>query len=144
MKITIGLTRSNRTRGADDYVPSADGYRAGAGQDEIQVDVPNLTGLTREQVADAAFTVTNTPSPDLLSDTPGAHQVLTALQAVSTGGRLRSLSIGDTVTVDGRKLACVAAGWVDVTDDRDAPAYDDTPVAEDELDPEIRALLKEV
>lgn len=131
MKITIGLTRSNRTRGDDDYIPSFDGWRDGAAQDQVQVELPDsLATLTRTELADAAFVATNAPSRDDMASYPGAQQVLDALTAIPTSPgtqpiptTMRSLSIGDTVTVDDRKLACVAVGWVDVTDGRDAPPY---------------------
>ena len=101
---TIGLTRSDR---ANDYVSHIDGWRPSAVQDFITITLDDL-GLDPETVADLMFEATNHPAPTGL-----ALQVIRKLR--TSDRAVRSLSVGDTVTVEGVTLACADEGWLDVT-----------------------------
>lgn len=109
LTLTIGFTRSDR---ADDYSSFADGYRPGAEQDIVEITVESPVGFTGEQWAEAVFVASNAPGEGHLSDQPGATAVSAALaQARKNGARMRSLSVGDTVTINGVRYACTPAGW---------------------------------
>jgi hypothetical protein len=93
-RIDLGLTKSDR---AGNYIPSCDGFRAGAEQEifEYYVEVP--VGMRVEEIAEAAFEATNHPYPESLTGVAGA---LAALVEDDRLTRMRSLSVGDTVTVN--------------------------------------------
>jgi hypothetical protein len=102
-KLIIGLTITDR---ASDYIPSCDGYRAGAPQDIVTVDIPGLE-LEPQQWAEAVFVATNAPTVADMQPWPCAPAVYEALQ----GQPMRALSIGDTVTAGGQMLSCERMGW---------------------------------
>jgi hypothetical protein len=121
--ISIGYTRSDRRRGpAGDYIPSVDGYQPGAAQDVVTIEVPHdsrLGQLTIHDLAEAVFVATNAPYPSLRDGTPGAHEIAEALNqwtdpSPARRRRLRSLSVGDTVTAHGHTLACLPVGFAEV------------------------------
>lgn len=109
MIITLGFTRSDRTA---DYIPTMDGYRAGAQQTVATlrlrpdlgaaVTVPqDLTGI---QWAHAMFYATNIPA-EAGQDTPAVAAIRHALE-VEPPAFWQSMSIGDTITVNGETWAC--------------------------------------
>jgi hypothetical protein len=106
--ITIGLTVSDR---AANYIPAMDGWRPGAAQDTFplpQVALP--AAWTRADVAEALFTLTNAPVE--VWDGKGGYAELARTLRALNPLLARSLSVGDTVTVDGVTLACQRVGWV--------------------------------
>lgn len=107
--ITLGFTCSDRATG---YSSFDDGYRPGARQDTVEVEVDGTTGLSGEGWAEAVFVASNAPGEGFCTDQPGAVEVYAALAGLRrNGARLRTLSKGDTVTVDGIRYACASAGW---------------------------------
>lgn len=116
--IVIGWTKSDRDAG---YVSMMDGYRPGADQHVLSITVDLPPRLEPHRVAELVFIATNAPELDPASP-EGA--ILHAIQATGYRGREAhfSLSVGDTVTVAGTKLACQAAGWTPVTGWNDAKA----------------------
>jgi hypothetical protein len=109
--VTVGWTKSDMP----EYSSFADGYRQGAEQHVEELEADGLEGLTLETIAEYVFLATNSPH-DYSSDHP-----VTAIRAAleQTGyrgeGAHYSLSVGDTVTVDGRTLECGSWGWKPVT-----------------------------
>lgn len=118
LTIQLGFTHSDR---ASDYIPMMDGYRPGAAQTVIQTGDVQLPGLDPAAplsaddvtaVAEACFTAMNAPEDLPVSDT--VSLVRDAIAARLASGRdtgVHSLSVGDTVTVDGITLACAKKGW---------------------------------
>lgn len=113
--VIVGFTHADSR---DSYVPFLDGYRPGAPQDTTAVTLPTDLALqgTRGDLCEALFVATNAPANVIESYTSGdsfTGQVITEL--VKAGVRFpRSLSVGDTVTVDGVTVACVPDGWTSV------------------------------
>jgi hypothetical protein len=65
------------------------------------------TALSGEQWAEAVFTASNQPGT-------ASHPIEATIQHALTDqvhGRLRSLSVGDTVTAHGQMWACDPTGW---------------------------------
>jgi hypothetical protein len=95
----------------DLYVPYSDGWRPGAEQHVLSLTVDLPPKFEAHQVADLVFYATNAPD---LGDDPYAGAIRAAIDATGyrgeEGGHF-SLSVGDTVTVDGIGLACKSAGW---------------------------------
>jgi hypothetical protein len=62
VKIRIGLTRTDRVA---NYIPACDGYRPGAAQDIIELDVepPADSTVKPKDWAEAVYVATNAPSP---------------------------------------------------------------------------------
>lgn len=110
MIITLGFTESDRDAG---YISFSDGYRPGAPQQQVTLTLEgDGSQYSAEDWADAAFTASN--HPGLAPDGPArAIQLALAEQARI---RLRSLSVGDTVTVHGQMWACEDVGWRRVDD----------------------------
>jgi hypothetical protein len=108
--LVIGYTKMTRDR---TYIAAFDGYRPGAAQHVLSVTVNLPPGMEPHRVADLVFIGTNAPELDPRSP---AGLVLAAIQATGYRGAEAhwSLSVGDTVTVDGIQLACEAAGWTEV------------------------------
>ena len=114
--ITIGWTLNSRSN--RDYSSFADGYRTGAPQhtETVTVDLPGDTDpLT---VAEHAFVATN--APYLAAGSPAwlIAEAITWNGWTDPEGDLvghYSLSVGDTVTVNGRMFACENLGWSEVT-----------------------------
>ena len=109
-RITIGWTMNNDVLRAGGYVSFSDGYRIGAPQVVIplEVQVPDLDPL---QTAEIVFDALNNPAPSGF-----ARGILEAVQATGYKGEGAhfSLSVGDTVEVDGTRLACESFGWKQV------------------------------
>ena len=105
--IRIGFTKTDR---ANDYVPSMDGYRPGAEQEYVSLDTGNTINDQEElaDVAECVFMAMNAP------DAAGHHsETVRRLHAQLLGSRMRSLSVGDTVSVpeEGWTVECARAGW---------------------------------
>ena len=117
MIITLGFTESNRDF---DYVSFSDGYRVGARQESVTIVLDgDGTALTAEQWAEAAFAASNH-----LGEAPaGPARAIQLALAEQAEVRLRSLSVGDTVTVHGQMWACEDTGWRRV----DTRSAGDTP-----------------
>jgi hypothetical protein len=123
MKITIGLTRTERDNGRD-YVPAMDGYREGADQDVVVLVVdaeptqPPPAGWQAVEVGEAYFKATNAPQEVVEAD-PLAQAIHDALMArldelVAFTHRL-SMNVGDTVQVDdGPRVVCARFGWEEI------------------------------
>lgn len=113
-EVTIGWTLNNRADRT--YVSFSDGYREGVLQHEVTFTLDVADDVNGESIADAVFLATNAPSV-----APGtlAAQILAEVAASGYTGRVEgedyighySLSVGDTVTVDGTKYACANIGW---------------------------------
>jgi hypothetical protein len=100
MNITVGYTKTDR---AHDYIPCMDGFRAGADQELVKLDVM-LVGVAEPlAVAEDVFIATN--APDEVTFTWNQGEIRRAL-----AGR-RSVSVGDTVDVNGHTFACARLGW---------------------------------
>lgn len=123
IEVRIGWTKSDRANG---YSSFCDGYRPGAEQHTLDLEVtfsnPPMgpDGIdyqrTAEAVADACFTATNSPFPDMLQGISG--QIYRLIRDSGYRGREAghfSLSVGDTVTVGEVMLACEPLGWERVT-----------------------------
>ena len=102
MILTIGLTETDR---AADYVPAMDGFRAGAAQRLWTFYVP--ANVDAVKAAEAVFVATNAPI-EVIRENSLALTVYLALQ----GYEDRALSVGDTVTVNGERVACDRVGWI--------------------------------
>lgn len=119
MKITIGLTRTDREA---NYVPSMDGYRKGAAQDVVVLEVEAEPRYPEGEwqaveVGEAYFTATNAPEEVVLAS-PLATAVYRALIAKLRAEHLThrlSMSVGDTVQVDdGPVLVVKSFGFEEV------------------------------
>jgi hypothetical protein len=118
--VRIGYTISDRDR---DYIPTSDGYWPGAAQHHVTIELPDrpeLSSLSGPELAEAVFVATNAPA-DLRRSVPGAAEIAEALYGPASNlpeqqrRHLRALSVGDTVTVAGRTLACEPVGFTDIT-----------------------------
>lgn len=113
--ITVGFTQSDR---ANDYVPFDDGYRPGAQQETIQLVVTDYRGpaLSLADWAEALFFASNAPGASPSDGLVVAAARAALVAARRDGARLRTLSIGDTVTIGDRTVACdKGVGWKPVT-----------------------------
>ncbi len=110
--ITLGFTESDRAGG---YVSYADGYRPGAAQVLVTIAL-DIDGSDRspQDWADAVFQASNSPAP---ATDPAVAAIRHAL-AEQVHTPMRSLSVGDTVTVVGQTWACEPSGWRLVDDGR--------------------------
>lgn len=108
MEIIIGTTHSDR---ANNYSSYSDGYRPGAQQDIHLLSVPDGFNATGEEWAEAFYVAHNAPG-ESASDSPYVKVARDALRAFPA--RIRTLSKGDTVIVDGVMYACDSAGWTRV------------------------------
>lgn len=115
MLITIGFTESQRDI---DYVSFSDGYKIGAKQESVTIALEGeTTGTPTIDVLDGVFAaVGNHPTPETLTGFAGAVHV--ALTEQVWRPIIRSLSVGDTVTVNGQMWACDRDGWHRVDDIR--------------------------
>jgi hypothetical protein len=104
MRIVIGFTQS-----ALPEYSSFDGYREGAEQKVITIDVDE-TAMDIEHVAEQCYLATNYPEPETL--TGMAHEIFHAIYFPHPA-YVRSLSVGDTVELPerGERVSCEAAGW---------------------------------
>lgn len=112
MMIIVGFTQSDR---ANDYFPAMDGYRDDAEQvlvplrlrDDAAAGVTVPQGLTGIQWAHALFAASNLPP-----EAYGAGQEPPAVTAIRHALETeppkywQSMSIGDTITVNGEVWAC--------------------------------------
>lgn len=103
--VALGLTRSDR---AANYLPSMDGWVAGAAQDEIRFTVEVPVAATVNEIAEAAFEATNAPG-GLCGLSADLKEAWEAAGHDRTAEPFRSLSVGDTVVVfrDGRPFEAV-------------------------------------
>jgi hypothetical protein len=103
--ITLGFTDSDRDA---DYVSFTDGYRPGARQQLVTITLEGAgSQYNAQQLAEAAFVASNHPGE---APTGPAKAIQLAL-AEQVHRPLRSLSVGDTVTVHGQMWACENSGW---------------------------------
>jgi hypothetical protein len=103
--ITLGFTESDRDAG---YVSFSDGYRHGARQQLVTIMLEgDGSRYDAEQWAEAAFVASNHPG-EAPSGLARAIQLALADQVKVP---LRSMSVGDTVTVHGQMWACENSGW---------------------------------
>jgi hypothetical protein len=103
--ITLGFTESDL---ADGYSSFMDGYRIGATQLSVTIALEGGgSHLSTQQWAEAAFEASNNPEPASNHTVAAIRHALT--EQVHTP--LRSLSVGDTVTVHGQMWACESVGW---------------------------------
>ncbi len=106
--VIIGWTLSDRENG---YVSYVDGWCPGVPQHLLAIEVDLPPDTAPRKVADLVYLATNAED---LEGHPYAAKILAAVQASGYRGeeaRHFSLSVGDTVTVGGVRLACEAAGW---------------------------------
>ncbi len=105
MIITLGFTKSDRDA---DYISFSDGYRLGARQMSVTIvlegDGRHLSG---EQWAEAAFIASNHPG----QAPAGPARAIQLALAEQVRFPLRSMSVGDTVSVHEQMWACEGAGW---------------------------------
>jgi hypothetical protein len=121
--ITIGWTihapapGSQGHRYADEsYTPFRDAWTPGQPQhvETITLELPDVldhpVAITATDLAEAVFEATNAPE---VREGSLAGLVQAAIQATGYTGREAhwSLSVGDTVTVDGDIFACDMSGW---------------------------------
>ncbi|MEV7628802.1 hypothetical protein [Actinoplanes sp. NPDC089786] len=105
MIITLGFTESDRDAG---YISFSDGYQPGAQQQLVTITLEgDGTQYDAEELAEAAFVASNHPGE---APTGPARTIQLAL-AEQAPGPLRSLSVGDTVTVHDQMWACENSGW---------------------------------
>jgi hypothetical protein len=110
---------------ATDYLPFSDTWRPGQPQHEetITVDLPDITehpfNIGPRELAEAVFHATNAPDEPPADSLAG--RVLAAIQATGFRGEGAhySLSVGDTVTINGTTLACAKRGWETITEEND-------------------------
>lgn len=109
--LTVGFTESDR---AANYVPYDDGYRPGAEQQTVRLLLtdPDGPAPSLDDWAEALFTASNSPGA-----APHEHPAVAAARRALVDARLagiwmRSLSVGDTVTIGDRSVACdKGVGW---------------------------------
>lgn len=107
VRITIGFTKTDRE---SNYVPMMDGYRAGAEQELVVVDMPRaLLPVVIAQTPELFFGVTNAPL-DAIQASPRMSRMHEHF--VSVGQTFpRSISVGDTVSYGDERWACARRGW---------------------------------
>lgn len=106
--VTIGWTRSDPTIG---YSSFSDGYRPSAQQHTETLDLN--TELDPSLIAEAVYHATNAPE-EVIEPGSVADHIAKVLENRGFDGSQSghySLSVGDTVTVDGMVLACARSGW---------------------------------
>lgn len=108
--IIMGWTKSDQTD--ETYRPLMDGYRVGADQHELELTIVT-SGATTDEILEAAFAATNAPGH--LAGLSGLIQGRIA-QAGYRGAEAGhySLSVGDTVTLNGVRYAVERMGWTKV------------------------------
>lgn len=132
-KLTIGYTLPDADSG---YQPTLDGYRHGAAQQTVELDLAYysdrwpgwraarvIQATAPRQWAEALYTATNAPLEVLDADPRLAVRLIRAAIRTrpATRAAMRPVCVGDTVTVAGHTLACTRGGWVPVPD----PGRDD-------------------
>jgi hypothetical protein len=128
--IIIGYTLPDAGSG---YHPMLCGYRPGAAQREVRLDLRGCGRPTHRRLlelaaapagprqwAEAVFVATNAP-PRALEEDP-RPQVWLLRAAITTRPAVRAvmrpLSVGDTVTIGDTILACARLGWTTVSERR--------------------------
>lgn len=113
MKITIGFTRTDRP---NDYIPGMDGYRKGAAQDVVVLDLDVQSGQPEGgwqavEVAEAYFTATNAPVEVIDRDPLATAVRYAVMELVHEEGQPHrlTLDVGDTVQVDNSPVLAVAS-----------------------------------
>lgn len=109
--MTIGWTKNTEQDRAEGYVSFFDGYEDGRAQETVSLTLTVPDDVTGGDLAEAVFHATNCPEdpcPDTL-----AGQILAGIQETGYRGEGAhfSLSVGDTVTVDGVRYCCESLGW---------------------------------
>lgn len=115
MIVTIGFTRipwAPAADGARAYLPALDGYRVGAEQDVVTLDVGDVD-VDAHVVAEMLFIATSAPA-DVVDDYrysggPIGRMIDHLVQ--SRQHVPRAVCVGDTVTVGAVTLACASVGW---------------------------------
>lgn len=107
MIILVGLTHSNRSLG---YSSFDDGWRPEAQQTVIPLQLPETTRATPQELAEAVFAATNTPGGVVWPGIVEVRQVIARWAGRPPAG-WRTVSTGDTVTVDTTTFACTEEGW---------------------------------
>lgn len=124
LMIIIGYTRPDPAAG---YHPMLSGYRRGAAQQTVHLDLrgagrpAHLDLLARTaartsplQWAEAVFAATNAPL-ELIDAAAGSALALVCTAIVeqpAARAAMRPVSVGDTLTCGGLSLACAPLGWV--------------------------------
>lgn len=108
--IVIGYTKIGDT---NDYLSMIDGYRPGAEQHVISVEVDLPVGLDPYRIAELCFYATNAPEIDKDSS---EQRIRDAIVDTGYTGREAhwSISVGDTVRVGDVLLACESVSWTRV------------------------------
>jgi hypothetical protein len=86
--ISIGYTRADRRPGSVHDIPSMGGYRPGAAQDILTIELPagsRLPQLPLHDLAEAVFVATNAPGAGFHDGVPGAREVASALTNPTPG-----------------------------------------------------------
>lgn len=108
MLITLGFTESEP---AHNYLSYTDGYLVGARQSSVTIVLEGHgRSLAAAKWAQAAFVASNHPGPA----PAGPARAIQLALAAQARWPLRSLSVGDTVTVHGQMWACDPQGWQQV------------------------------
>lgn len=123
MIITIGFTEPGDQH---PYLSLSlvNGYRIGARQTSVTIHLPGDGGpRSAQEWAEVVFTALQHPRLSLAESAPDSD--VTAIRRALTDQvhtPLRSLSVGDTVTVGGQMWACESTGWRQVDPDGDSDA----------------------
>lgn len=121
MIITVGFTEPDHQH---PYLSLVDGYRIGAPQTSVTIHLPGDGGhRSTQEWAEVVFTAVQHPRSSLAEPAPDSD--VTAVRRALTDQvhtPLRSLSVGDTVTVGGQMWACESTGWRQVDPDGDTDA----------------------
>jgi hypothetical protein len=112
-ELTIGWTKNTEETLAAGYVSFSDGYRPGAEQVEVAMTLAVPFDATMDDIAEAAFIATNSP---FVAEGTLPYFIAEAIDKADYHGQGAhySLSVGDTVTVDGVTLECAGMGWREV------------------------------
>lgn len=107
--VTIGWTKSDPETGYSSF----SGYQPGAQQVTKTIEVE--TEVSDEWLAEACFAATN--SPYVEQETGLANEIFKAIKATGYRGEGAhySLSVGDTVTIDGVMYAVEGMGFAKVS-----------------------------
>lgn len=111
--VTVGWTINTKDR---EYVSFADGWKEGAPQHAVTFRIVSDEIWSPQEVAEKVFVATNAPG---LREGSLEAEILARIVASGWNGDLHdddlyghfSLSVGDTVTVNGTRFACASFGW---------------------------------
>jgi hypothetical protein len=110
VQVTIGSTKREQPNHPNYRV--FEPYEVGLAQHFVNVTFVSKFSGDPERVADQVYEAMNNPSP-----TGKVAEILALVQETGFNGSQSghfSLSVGDTVTVDGRVFACDRYGWKEV------------------------------